>query len=495
MFMRRIHLHLILLLAAFFVSGTAHACTAITAANQPAGWGAAHNVYSSASELIVRADCRTGEFTPEVGSAQTDRTNFAVYTRGYYYDGGSWRSLSYSPVGGAEQFGDWILGNATGDTVSYQDRTTFFVAYTCHWRDSSWSCGCQDAGCGSPAWQLQAVTNPDSGVFTGGGDARISVVAEGLEVPWDIIFLPGREEVMVTERPGSLVFLPGGAEIEVPGVEETSEGGLLGAALHPDFATNNLVYLFQTTADGDGLDNRIVRYRLSGRTLTLDRIILEGISGAAYHDGGRMEFGPDGYLYVTIGDATEPRESQDRTTVEGTILRMTTEGDPAPGNPFGNLVYSYGHRNPQGLAWDGAGRLWSNEHGRSGSASGLDEINLITAGGNYGWPDYEGDRVGGGTIGPVRHSGADTTWAPGGLAYLDGKLYMTGLRGSRLYEATLSGTDIVGWDEHFVGEYGRLRDVMVGPDGFLYVTTSNRDGRADPDAEDDRILRINPDRL
>jgi glucose/arabinose dehydrogenase len=328
----------------------------------------------------------------------------------------------------------------------------------------------------------------------GSSDARITTVGEGLRVPWDIVFPPGGGAI-VTERPGTLAFLPSGDRVTVPNVEETSEGGLLGAALHPDFASNGLIYLYQTTADSDGLDNKIVRYRLSGRSLTTDRVILEGIRGARYHDGGRMAFGPDGYLYVTVGDATEPAESQDPGTLEGTILRMTTEGAPAPGNPFGNLVYSYGHRNPQGIAWDAAGRLWSNEHGPSGSRSGNDEINLIEAGGNYGWPDSVGDSVESGTIAPVVDSGSDTTWAPGGLAYFDGRLFMTGLRGSRLYEATLSGTEVIDWEEHFVDAFGRLRDITVGPDGFLYLTTSNRDGRGDPAEADDRVFRINPDRL
>jgi glucose/arabinose dehydrogenase len=236
-----------------------------------------------------------------------------------------------------------------------------------------------------------------------------------------------------------------------------------------------------------------VRYTLTDDTLTFDRVIVDDLPGAMYHDGGRITFGPDGYLYVTVGDALSRDEAADPASLHGTTLRLTPTGEPAPGNPFDTKVYSYGHRNAQGLAWDSDGRLWSSEHGRSVGGSGFDEINLIQPGGNYGWPENQGDTVAPGTIAPARHSTADVTWAPGGLAYIDGSLYMPGLRGETLYEAILDGTDIVAWEEHFVGEYGRLRTVQVGPDGLLYVTTSNRDGRKDtPASNDDRLLRINP---
>jgi glucose/arabinose dehydrogenase len=158
-------------------------------------------------------------------------------------------------------------------------------------------------------------------------------------------------------------------------------------------------------------------------------------------------------------------------------------------------VYSYGHRNAQGLAFDTSGNLWSSEHGRSGISSGYDEINLIKAGGNYGWPDSEGEEVASGIVGPARHSTADMTWAPGGLAYFEGSLYMPGLRGETLYEAVIEGEEIVGWHEHLVGEYGRLRTAVVGPDGYLYLTTSNQDGRGEPRAADDRLIRLDPKQL
>jgi glucose/arabinose dehydrogenase len=325
---------------------------------------------------------------------------------------------------------------------------------------------------------------------------RTTVVAENLTIPWEVVFLPDGE-LLVTERTGRVLLLKRGIELEVSDVESTGEGGLLGATLHPDFTENNWLYLYKTTEDGFGLKNRIVRYVLLDDTLTVDKVILDDIPGAMYHDGGRIAFGPDGYLYATVGDALNGAEAANPDSWEGTLLRVTDEGAPAPGNPFGTAVYSYGHRNAQGLAWDSEGQLWSSEHGRSVGGSGYDEINLITPGGNYGWPDSQGDDVEEGTVAPVRHSTADVTWAPGGLAYLDGSLYMPGLRGETLYEAVLDGEEIVAWHEHFVGEYGRLRTVVVGPDNMLYLTTSNRDGRLDgePEATDDRIIRINPAKL
>ncbi len=327
------------------------------------------------------------------------------------------------------------------------------------------------------------------------GGVVLEVVAENLTIPWEVLFLPD-SELLVTERPGRVVLLKRGVELAVDGVHHTGEGGLLGAALHPDFTDNNYLYLYQTTQDEAGLRNRIVRYTLVSESLTFDRVIVDDLPGARYHDGGRIVFGPDGYLYATVGDATTPKEAAEADSLEGTLIRITDEGKPAPDNPYGTMVYSYGHRNAQGLAWDSDGRLWSSEHGRSVGGSGFDEINLIVAGGNYGWPDSQGDLVAEGTEAPARHSTADVTWAPGGLAYLNGSLYMPGLRGETLYEAVLSGATIIEWREHFVGEYGRLRTVQVGPDGMLYVTTSNRDGRKDnPALNDDRLLRIDPSRF
>ncbi len=322
----------------------------------------------------------------------------------------------------------------------------------------------------------------------------IEVVAENLSIPWEVLFLPDGE-LLVTERTGRILLLKAGVELEIPEVKTGGEGGLLGAALHPDFVTNNFIYIYHTLDTDEGTRNRVSRYRIENSELTLDRVILSNLPGARYHDGGRIMFGPDGYLYVTIGDALKASEAQNLNSLEGTLLRVTAEGEPAPGNPFGSMVYSYGHRNAQGLAWDESGNLWSTEHGRSGVRSGFDELNLIVLGGNYGWPDSEGDTVLADTVAPARHSTAAVTWAPGGLAYHEGSLYIPGLKSETLYEAVLEGTEIVAWHKHFVGAYGRLRTVQVGPDGLLYLTTSNRDGRGNPSDRDDRIIRINLGKL
>jgi glucose/arabinose dehydrogenase len=320
---------------------------------------------------------------------------------------------------------------------------------------------------------------------------RHEVIAENLTIPWEILFLPDGE-ILITERPGRLVLLNSNTVIEVPGIQHIGEGGLLGAALHPNFERNNFLYLYQTTESGAGLKNRIVRYELTDTTLTLDRVILDDLPGARFHDGGRLAFGPDGYLYATVGDALRPAEAQNANSLEGTIIRMTDTGTPAPGNPFDSYVYSYGHRNAQGLTWDSDGTLWSSEHGRSVGGSGYDEINRIQAGGNYGWPDSEGDTVAANTIPPVRHSTAAVTWAPADIAHLDGRLFIPGLRGETLYVATLTNGTITGWLEAFSNDFGRLRTVAVGPDGLLYVLTSNQDGRGAPRDGDDKLIRINP---
>jgi len=186
--------------------------------------------------------------------------------------------------------------------------------------------------------------------------------------------------------------------------------------------------------------------------------------------------------------------SQDVSSLAGKILRVTDTGQPSQDNPFGNLVYSYGHRNPQGLTWDNQGRPWAVEHGRSGALSGLDELNLIEAGKNYGWPIIEGDEEREGMTSPVIHSGSNNTWAPAGLSFWSGSLFFGGLRGQALYQIIISGEDqALVVREHFKGEFGRIREVVLGPDNFLYFTTSNQDGRGSPIFIDDRIIKINPE--
>lgn len=343
------------------------------------------------------------------------------------------------------------------------------------------------------------------------GIPAVSVVAENLEIPWDIAFLPdGR--MFVSERPGriSLIYKNGERDIIFEGdAKHTGEGGLLGVALHPNFKENQFIYLYLTVARETGPaspdaplgsrggqnENRVERWRFDGAKLVDKKVILGKIPGAPYHDGGRIEFGPDGLLYITTGDATQSKLAQNKNSLAGKILRLKDDGSIPEDNPFKTAVYSYGHRNPQGLAWDSEGRLWSTEHGRSGALSGLDEINLIKAGQNYGWPTIQGEETKAGMTPPIYQSGPNKTWAPASLAYVDGKLYFGGLRGEALYEVTIDGEKVADFKEHFFKEFGRIRTVRVGPDEMLYLTTSNRDDRGTPKAGDDKIIKIDPSKL
>jgi glucose/arabinose dehydrogenase len=315
----------------------------------------------------------------------------------------------------------------------------------------------------------------------------LAVVAEKLQVPWGLAVLPDGD-LLVTERPGILTRIGQDKEhYRIDGVTPTSEGGLLGLAIDPKFADNKRIYVYLTTNDEGTVSNQIERYTLEADKLSGREVIFDGIPGSNNHDGGRIAFGPDGYLYATTGDAGNEEAAQDRSSMAGKILRLTADGQAAPGNPFGTPVYSYGHRNPQGLAWDDKGQLWETEHGRSGIASGYDELNLIKPGNNYGWPAIQGDEVQEGMTRPIAHSGPDETWAPSGLAYAGGKLYFGGLRGQSLYEATVTGNTAT-IKKHFEKDYGRLRTV-VADHGFLYITTSNQDGRGEPKDSDDRIIK------
>lgn len=321
----------------------------------------------------------------------------------------------------------------------------------------------------------------------------IEVVADNLNIPWEVAFLPSGE-ILVTERPGQLLKI--GVDrtvIEVEGVSHVGEGGLLGMALHPKFSENNWIYLYLTTETTSGLLNRVERYTFIDNTLTERKEMISHIPGAKNHDGGRIAFGPDGYLYITTGDAENPESAQDINALNGKILRITDEGSIPKDNPFGSLVYSYGHRNPQGLAWDSKGRLWATEHGRSGVQSGFDELNLIEAGNNYGWPEREGDETRASMTSPILHSGPNDTWAPAGIAYMNGRLYFAGLRGSALYRVLPErGKSEEKISLFFRETYGRLRAVQVGPDGYIYITTSNRDGRGTPKENDDKLIKIHP---
>jgi glucose/arabinose dehydrogenase len=266
----------------------------------------------------------------------------------------------------------------------------------------------------------------------------------------------------------------------VAGVAARGEGGLLGLA-----TSGQTVFAYITTAQ----DNRVVRMRFDGGALTEQSPILVGIPAGSIHDGGRIAFGPDGKLYVATGESGNPELAQDRSSLGGKILRINPDGsipsdNPGPGSP----VWSFGHRNIQGLAWDSAGRLWATEYG----ANRLDELNLIRPGGNYGWPMAEGRADTPGLIDPVIQWSTDEA-SPSGLAYFGGSLWVAALRGQRLFQMPVGADGSLGDPVPlFVGQYGRLRTVVAAPDGALWFTTSNRDGRGSPRDGDDRILQFRP---
>jgi len=315
----------------------------------------------------------------------------------------------------------------------------------------------------------------------------VGEVATGLAIPWSVAFLPDGT-ALVSERGTAKIKLldgqAGATEVgEVPDVAAEGEGGLLGLAISPDFATDQLVYAYHTSPS----DNRVVRMTFDGTVLGSPEVILDGIASNTIHNGGRIHFGPDGMLYAGVGDAGDPATAQDTGSLSGKILRMAPDGAVPPDNPFDNLVWSYGHRNVQGFGWAEDGTMWASEFGQSA----FDELNRIEAGANYGWPVAEGIAELAGMVDPVVQWGTDDA-SPSGLAVVDGQVYLAALKGERLWQVpgpggTGTSLEPVAW---FTGEYGRLRDVVEAPDRTLWLVTNNTDGRGDPRDGDDRILQV-----
>jgi glucose/arabinose dehydrogenase len=316
------------------------------------------------------------------------------------------------------------------------------------------------------------------------------VLVTGLEVPWGVAFLPDGAALVTERKSARLLRVAADGSVApigtVSGVVAQGEGGLLGVAVSPDFAADRAIVVAYTAAT----DNRVVRLQVAADG-TVDgaaqQVLVSGIAKAGIHNGGAVTFGPDGLLYIGTGDAGRRAPAQDRADLGGKILRVTAEGDPAPGNPFGSAVYSLGHRNVQGLAFAPDGTLYAAEFGQNR----VDEINRITAGANHGWPDVEGVGERPGFTDPLVTWSTDEA-SPSGLAYAGGALYAAGLRGERLWRVPVTGPGAVGPPEALLtGEFGRLRAVVPTPDGrALWTTTSNRDGRGDPGPDDDRILVV-----
>jgi glucose/arabinose dehydrogenase len=335
-----------------------------------------------------------------------------------------------------------------------------------------------------PSNQVSATTATGSG----GVPTGITTISTGWSVPWGMSWLPDGS-MLITERDTfKLYHEPAGGGTRtligtVPNVVTTGgEGGLLGVAVDPNWSTDHYIYLDHTASEG----NRIVRMTYDGTSISGYKILVQGIAKNKYHNGGRLAFGPDGYLYATTGDAENSANAQNKSSLNGKILRMKTDGTPAPGNPFGTLIYSYGHRNPQGLAWDSAGRLWEAEFGNSK----WDELNLIQPGLNYGWPTCEGNCTTSGMTNPKAEWPVNQA-SPSGIAIVDNAVYMAALRGERLWRIPLNGTSVGTPQAYYVNQYGRLRTVMTVPGkNQLWLSTTNVDLNGNQPAGSDKIFRV-----
>jgi glucose/arabinose dehydrogenase len=348
-------------------------------------------------------------------------------------------------------------------------------------------------------------------VFLADGDnVKVEVWVGNLKIPWSLVFLPDRR-ALVSERPGVIRLIRDGKLRQKPyasiQVAHTGEGGLLGLAVHPEFASKPFIYAMHTYLKDGELRNRVIRLKDNGDSGTFDKVIIDDIPGARLHDGGRIAFGPDNMLYITTGENFRAAMAQDLSKLGGKILRVTADGEIPQDNPFaGSPVYSYGHRNPQGIAWQpGTGRMFGSEHGPSGEFGRFanDEINIIVKGGNYGWPEVIGSPGIKPYIDPLivwketTPPSGMTFYRGNFLGHLKGDLFVATLKSRALIRIRLNGERVSRIERWFAtdysnGRYGRLRDTAEGPDGALYFLSNNTDGRGKPEAGDDRIYRIIP---
>lgn len=345
----------------------------------------------------------------------------------------------------------------------------------------------------SPGAAASSARATESAAPAKGSVKALRTVAEGLKSPWGLAPLPDGGLLVSSRDEGTIVRIDEktGRKTElgqVSGVSPAGEGGLLGIALSPDYASDHMIYAYFTSAS----DNRVVRMlydtqKPAGEQLGAPDTIFKGIPKGIIHNGGRIAFGPDGMLYAGTGESGNRGLAQDKKSLGGKILRLTPEGEPAPGNPFpGSPVYSYGHRNVQGLAWDSRQRLFASEFGQDT----WDELNAIRPGGNYGWPDAEGSSSKPGFQNPIAQWHTDDA-SPSGIAYVDGVVWMAALKGRRLWRVPLQGTKASAAPQAFLtGEYGRLRTVVAAGGDKVWLVTSNTDGRGTPRKGDDRVLEV-----
>lgn len=339
---------------------------------------------------------------------------------------------------------------------------------------------------------------------------QIETVVTGLQVPWSIVWTPdGR--MLIAERPGRVRVVENGQLrptpiFTVPDVEATAESGLMGLTLHPEFSKNNFVYLSYTYGSGAG-NVRIVRYLMNENNFTERQVIIEGIPAAQYHAGCRIRFGPDGKLYVTTGDAARRELAQRLDSLGGKTLRLNDDGSVPNDNPFVGQpnarpeIWSYGHRNAQGMDWQpGTDLMFQTEHGPSGfdGPGGGDEVNIVEKGKNYGWPIIHHRETREGMEAPLLEYTPAVAPASGmfyrGSAFpqFKGNFFFGNLRGERIIRVVLDGRRVVSQEDLLLKQYGRIRDVAEGPEGAIYFSTSNRDGRGTPTSDDDRIIRLVP---
>ncbi len=327
-----------------------------------------------------------------------------------------------------------------------------------------------------------------------------SIAAENLFIPWAVAIGP-ENKIYVTERTGTVRIIENGNLLPEPLIRfsplflSNGEGGLMGLALDPDFEQNRYLYVMHTYTQNDATYNRVVRLTEDNNRATIDAVLLDQIPGGLVHNGGRIKFGPDNRLYITTGDVGRAELAQDLSSLAGKILRINPDGSIPEDNPFpGSPVYSYGHRNPQGITWSTEGIMYATEHGQTAH----DEINLIVPGGNYGWPIARGyEEIEGMDIQlPIVQSDR-ITWAPSGIAYISqgpwqGRLLVSTLRGEELLVVTLNpeGNAVERVDSVLRQEFGRLREVLQAEDGSVYLTTSNRDGRGIYRIGDDKVIRL-----